>query len=182
MSVAFDSDVDVLVEIAFDSDPFAESPSFTDISQFVRSFNTSRGRINELGQFGSGSCTLILSNADNRFNPTNVSSPYYDSTEGKTKIQPLKRLRISATYDSITYRVFEGFLDKIPVSYPANGNDSVVTLQASDAFRLFRQGDIASRGFRLGLPGFSEVGQSTRLSFTPSGNELSSTRPTNGET
>ena len=179
MSVAFDSDVDVLVEIAFDSDPFAESPSFTDISQFVRSFNTSRGRINELGQFGSGSCTLILSNADNRFNPTNVSSPYYDSTEGKTKIQPLKRLRISATYDSITYRVFEGFLDKIPVSYPANGNDSVVTLQASDAFRLFRQGDIASRGFRLGLPGFSEVGQSTRLSFTPSGNELSSTRVTN---
>ena len=59
MSVAFDSDVDVLVEIAFDSDPFAESPSFTDISQFVRSFNTSRGRINELGQFGSVQVDLL---------------------------------------------------------------------------------------------------------------------------
>jgi hypothetical protein len=179
MSVAFDSNVNITVEIAFNSEPFSTSPSFTDISSFVRSFQTSRGRINELGQFGSGTCTLVLSNADNRFNPTNTSSPYYDSSAGKTKIQPLKRLRVSAVYDSVTYRVFEGFLDKIPVSYPANGNDSIVTLTAADAFKFFRQGDIASRGFRLGLTGFSELGQSTRFSFTPSGNELSSTRVTN---
>ena len=179
MSVAFDSNVTLTIEVAFDSNPFDTSPSFTDISAFVRSFTTARGRVNELGQFGAGTLTLLLSNADNRFNPTNTSSPYFDSTAGKTKIQPLKRVRVSAVYDSVTYRVFEGFLDKIPVSYPANGNDSVVTITASDAFRIFRQGDIQARGFRLGLPGFSEVGQSTRLSFTPNTNELSSTRVTN---
>jgi hypothetical protein len=171
MSVAFDSNVTLTIEVAFDSNPFDTSPSFTDISAFVRSFTTARGRVNELGQFGAGTLTLLLSNADNRFNPTNTSSPYFDSSAGKTKIQPLKRVRVSAVYDSVTYRVFEGFLDKIPVSYPANGNDSVVTITASDAFRIFRQGDIQARGFRLGLPGFSEVGQSTRLSFTPNTNE-----------
>tara|TARA_X000001382_G_scaffold36204_1_gene23852 strand:- start:445 stop:1713 length:1269 start_codon:yes stop_codon:yes gene_type:complete len=179
MSVAFDPNVNLTVEVAFDSNPFDTSPSFTDISAYVRSFSTNRGRINELGQFGAGRATLVLSNADNRFNPTNTSSPYYDSSTGKTKIQPLKRVRISAVYDSSTYRLFEGFLDKIPVTYPASGNDSVVTFTVSDAFRIFRQGDIQAKGFRLGLPGFSEVGQSTRLSFTPNTNELSSTRITN---
>ena len=179
MSVAFDSNVNITVEIAFDSNPFDTSPSFTDISSYVRSFNTSRGRINELGQFGAGRATMILSNADNRFNPTNTSSPYYDSSAGKTKIQPLKRVRVSAVYDSTTYRIFEGFLDKIPVSYPASGNDSVVTITASDAFRTFRQADIQSKGFRIGLPGFSEVGISSRLSFSPTSNELSSTRVSN---
>ena len=179
MSVAFDPNVNLTVEVAFDSNPFDTSPSFTDISAYVRSFSTNRGRINELGQFGAGRATLVLSNADNRFNPTNTSSPYYDSSTGKTKIQPLKRVRISAVYDSSTYRLFEGFLDKIPVTYPASGNDSVVTFTVSDAFRIFRQGDIQAKGFRLGLPGFSEVGQSTRLSFTPNTNQLSSTRITN---
>ena len=179
MSVAFDSNVNLIVEVAFDSNPFDNNPTFTDISSFVRSFNTSRGRINELGQFGAGRATMVLSNADNRFNPTNTSSPYFDTANGKTKIQPLKRVRISAVYDSETYRLFEGFLDKIPVTYPASGNDSVVTFTVSDAFRIFRQGDIQAKGFRLGLPGFSEVGQSTRLSFTPNTNELSSTRVSN---
>ena len=138
MSVAFDPNVNLTVEVAFDSNPFDTSPSFTDISAYVRSFSTNRGRINELGQFGAGRATLVLSNADNRFNPTNTSSPYYDSSTGKTKIQPLKRVRISAVYDSSTYRLFEGFLDKIPVTYPASGNDSVVTFTVSDAFRIFR--------------------------------------------
>ncbi len=175
MSVAFDSNVNITVEIAFDSDPLDASLSYTDISTYVRSFQTSRGRSNELGQFPAGSCSVLLSNIDNRFNPTNASSPYYDSSTGKTKIQPLKRIRISAVYDSQTYRIFEGFLDTIPVKYPASGSDSTVTLKATDGFRLMKQSDIAGKGFRVGLTGFSEVGQSTRLGMTFP-NELSSTR------
>ena len=54
MSVAFDSNVTLTIEVAFDSNPFDTSPSFTDISAFVRSFTTARGRVNELGQFGAG--------------------------------------------------------------------------------------------------------------------------------
>jgi len=177
MSVAFDSDVTLTIEIAFDSNPLDTSPSFTDISAFVRSFDVKRGRNNELGQFPAGTLQVVLSNADNRFNPTNTSSPYFDSSAGRTKIQPLKRIRVKAVYDSTSYTIFEGFLDTIPVQYPANGSDSTVILTATDAFRLFQQSTIQGRGFRVGLSGFSEVGQSTRLGMTFT-NELSSARVT----
>ena len=41
MPVAFDSDVNLTVQIGFDSDPFDSSQSFTDISQYVRTINIS---------------------------------------------------------------------------------------------------------------------------------------------
>ena len=46
-------------------------------------------RANELGEFVAGNMQFSVSNADNRFNPSNTSSPYYDSSAGKSKIQPL---------------------------------------------------------------------------------------------
>ena len=47
MSVAFDSDVDLTVQVAFDNNPFDSSLSYTDISTYVRQFNTKRGRAND---------------------------------------------------------------------------------------------------------------------------------------
>ena len=163
MSIAFDSDVDLTVEVGFDSNPFDDSQSFTDISSYVRSFSTKRGRTNELGQFVAGTCSLVLSNADNRFNPTNTSSPYYDSSNSITKIQPFKVVRISATYDSSTYRVYQGFLDTVPVSFPALGSDSVVQFNCVDAFKIFNGQTLESSGWILGTGGFSELGVSTSI-------------------
>ena len=74
MSVAFDSNVTLTLEIAFDSDPLATSPSYTDISSYLRTFSISRGRVNELGEFVAGNMQFSVSNADNRFNPSNTSS------------------------------------------------------------------------------------------------------------
>ena len=176
MSVAFDSNVNLTVEIGFDSGPFDNSQSFTDISQYVRGINMRKGRSNELGQFVAGTCSLLLSNADNRFNPTQTTH-YYDSTEARTKIQPLKVVRIRATYDSSTYDLFYGFLDQIPVSYPALGADSVVTFGCVDAFKIFQSQTIQSVGWKLGQVGFTELGTSTRLGFADEV-ELSSTRIT----
>eukprot|EP01050_Picozoa_sp_SAG11_P034120 SAG11_NODE_11911_length_732_cov_0.842022_2_plen_165_part_01 len=165
MSVAFDSNVNITVEIAFDSEPFEESQSFTDVSEYVRAFNTTRGRQNELGRFLSGSAEILLSNADNRFNPSNTSSPYYDSTNSRTKIQPLKRFKISATYSSSTYVIFEGFLTNIPVKFTAQGQDSIVTFSGSDAFKLFQSQLLDTRSWRLGRAGFSNLGQTTRIGY-----------------
>ncbi len=177
MSVAFDSNVNITVEIAFDSEPFEESQSFTDVSEYVRAFNTTRGRQNELGQFVSGSAEILLSNADNRFNPSNTSSPYYDSTNSRTKIQPLKRFKISATYSSSTYVIFEGFLTNIPVKFTAQGQDSIVTFSGSDAFKLFQSQLLDTRSWRLGRAGFSNLGQTTRIGYEDE-TELSSARIT----
>ena len=133
MPVAFDSNVNLTVQIGFDSNPFDSSQTFTDVSAYVRKINIARGRSNELGQFVAGSCELLLSNADNRFNPTQTTY-YYDSANARSKIQPLKVVRIKATYDSSSYTLFYGHLDQVPVSYIAQGQDSVVTFRGVDAF------------------------------------------------
>lgn len=176
MSVAFDSNVNLTVEIGFDSGPFDNTQSFTDVSQYVRGITMRKGRSNELGQFVSGTCSLLLSNADNRFNPTQTTH-YYDSTNTRTKIQPLKVVRIRAVYDSVTYDLFYGFLDQIPVSYPALGADSVVTFGCVDAFKIFQSQTIQSVGWKIGQTGFSELGVSTRLGYADVV-ELSSERVT----
>ena len=165
MSVAFDSDVNLTVEIGFNSNPFDNSQSFTDISSYVRNIKINRGRLNELNDFSSGSCTLTLSNADNRFNPSNTSSPYYDASNNVTKIQPLKTVKISAAYDGSTYVLFFGYLNDIPVRFPNDGADSIVIFTATDAFKIFQSQTIQSLGFRVGKVGFSEVGISTSLGY-----------------
>ena len=176
MPVAFDSDVNLTVEIGFDSEPFDSSITFTDVSSYVRGINIRRGRSNELGQFVAGSCELLLSNADNRFNPTQTTH-YYDSANARTKIQPLKPVRVKATYDSSNYDLYYGFLDQIPVSYPALGADSVVTFRAVDALKIFQSQTIQSVGWKVGQVGFSEIGVSTRLGYADSA-ELTSVRVT----
>lgn len=175
MSVAFDSNVDLTVQVAFDNNPFDSSLTYTDISAYVRQFNTKRGRANELGQFVGGTASLLLSNADNRFNPNNTSSPYYDTVNAITKIQPLKPVKISATYDSVTYPIFFGFLDMIPVSFPAIGADSVVQFNCVDAFKILNSQTLGSAGWRLGRGGFSEIGVSSVLGYEDT-QELSSAR------
>ena len=175
MSVSFDSDVDITVEIAFDSQPFDSSQSFTDISSFVRSFAISRGRSDELSAFRAGLLSFSVSNQDNRFNPSNTSSPFFDSANSRTKIQPLKQVRVKATYDSTDYIIFRGFLDVVPVKFIAEGADSIVQFTAIDAFRLFQNQTFQSIGWRVGRTGFTELGQTTRLGYADT-QELSSVR------
>ena len=177
MSASFDSNVSLTLEVGFDSEPFDETQSFTDITSFLRAFTTRSGRANELGEFVAGTRSFSVSNADNRFNPNNTSSPYYDSANAVTKIQPLKRVRMSATYDSVTYRIFEGFLQSVPVKFISEGADSIVTFTCVDAFKIFQSAQLDGVGWRLGLAGFSEIGLSTRLSYTDE-QELSSARIT----
>ena len=95
MSANFDSNVSLTLQVGFDSEPFDETQSYTDITSYLRAFTTRRGRANELGDFVAGTMSFSVSNADNRFNPNNTSSPYYDSGNARTKIQPLKRVRMS---------------------------------------------------------------------------------------
>jgi len=175
MSANFDSDVSLTLQVGFDSEPFDETQSYTDITSYLRGFTTRRGRANELGEFVAGTMSFSVSNADNRFNPSNTSSPYYDSGNAITKLQPLKRVRMSATYDSTTYVIFEGFLQSIPVKFISEGADSIVTFTCVDAFKIFQSFQLDGVGWRLGFAGFSELGQSTSLAYEDV-QELSSTR------
>ena len=174
MSASFDSNVDITVEVAFDSEPFDASQTFTDITQYIRYFDISRGRSNEFGDFRAGTLSFSVSNQDNRFNPSQTTY-FYDTANGRTKIQPLKQVRVSAVYDSTTYVLFRGFLDAVPVQFLAEGADSIVTFTAIDAFRLFQNQTLQSVGWRIGRAGFAELGETTRLGYVDE-QELSSVR------
>ena len=174
MAVVFDSNVNITVEIAFDSNPLDSSQTWTDVSQYLRSFETSRGRLTNLAQFQTGTATVTLDNRDNRFSP-NQSTYYYDATNSRTKIQPLKRLRIRAEYNAVTYDLFHGFVESFPVQYAGQGYDASTKLRVVDAFKLFFQATLDGIGWQLGI---SKLGSTTRLTLTQA-QELSSVRVKN---
>jgi hypothetical protein len=131
MSVAFDSNVDLTVEIGFTSNPYDTTYTYTDVSDYVLKIDIKRGRQQALSDIGTGTCTVVFDNQDRRFDPTNTSSPY------SPNVIPNKPIRISAVYDSTTYRLFEGFIEQFPQQFVASGNQSITTVTALDAFALF---------------------------------------------
>ncbi len=165
MSVAFNSDVDLTIQIAFDSDPFATSQTFTDVSSYVREFSIDRGRQHDLADYQTGTASVLLSNSDDRFNPLNTSSPYYDSTNNVSKITPFRQVKISATYDGTTSVLFRGFITSYPESFGGQGSDSSVRIRCVDAFKIFNLNTLGSRGWKIGTAGFSNLGTSTRLGY-----------------
>jgi len=177
MSVAFNSDVTLTVEIAFDSDPFDSSQSWTDVSAYVRGFNTNRGRQHDLADYQTGTASVTLDNLDDRFNPLNSSSPYWNSTTNKTKITPFRQVRIRATHSSSTYSLYRGFIQAYPESFGGQGVDSSVRIKCVDAFKIFNQNTLGSRGWALGDASRSNLGETTRLAYVDV-QELSSARVT----
>lgn len=174
MSVPFDSNVTLTCEIAFDSNPLDSVQSWTDVTAYLRGFETTRGRISELAEFQTGTATVTLDNRDNRFSP-NQSTYYYDSVNGRTKIQPLKRLRIRAEYDSTTYDIFHGFVESFPVQYAGQGYDASTKIRVVDVFKLLFNATLDGVGWQLGI---SKLGSTTRLTLTQA-QELSSVRVKN---
>ena len=159
MSVAFNSDVDLTVSIAFDSEPLASSQTFTDVSAYVREFSIDRGRQHDLADFQTGVASVLLSNGDDRFNPLNTSSPYYDSSNNVTKISPFRQIKIDAEYSGTTKTLFRGFITSFPESFGGQGADSTVRIRCVDAFKIFNLNTIGSKGFRLDRVGFAELGE-----------------------
>jgi hypothetical protein len=162
MSVPFDSNVDLTVEIAFDSNPLDSTQTFTDVSPYLRRFSINRGRATNLSDFNPAAVTVVLTNTDNRFSP-NQTTHYYDAVNNRTKVQPLKRIRIKADYGGSTYTLFHGFVESFPVNYPAQGSDSETKLQCVDAFKLFNNATLNGFGWQLGI---SKLGTTTRLTLT----------------
>ena len=124
----------IVVEVAFASNPFDATYTWTDISAYVRTetmpITIRRGRQLELDQVEAGEATVLLDNRDRRFDPTYVSSPYYPY------VIPARPIRISAISSSITYRLFLGYVEAWPVAY-STLSDAFVSLHAVDAFKLF---------------------------------------------
>ena len=131
MTVAFDADTDITVEIGFDaSGPLDTTFTWTDVSAYVRGFDITRGRSQILDEDSAGTASIILDNADRRFDPGYVSGAY------NPNVLPGKPVRIQAVHNSITYDLWRGFTSAWPMSWPGQVDD-VVVLTGVDAFQVF---------------------------------------------
>jgi len=110
-----------------------------DVSDVVDTIQTNRGRNPQADQFQTGTLTLRIVDQNGDFNPQNPNSPYFGL------LDPMRKVAISATYNSVTYPIFSGFITSYNTTTPKNALDVVyTTITAVDAFRLAQNAQIAT--------------------------------------
>jgi len=121
----------ITVEIAFSNGPLDAMLSWTDVTSYLVAINyIRRGRQHELDRIECGEAELVLKNLDRRFDPTYASGPYYPY------VLPMRRIRISAVWSAVTYRLFTGFIEDWPPDWPLDGTANV-TIHCVDGFKFF---------------------------------------------
>ena len=89
-----------------------------DVSEYVRDFNTSRGKTRELERFQAGQASVSFNNSQRIFDPTYEASPFYG------QIEPRRQMVISVD-DIVQY---EGTIDDWNISYEQGGNSIAVAI------------------------------------------------------
>lgn len=130
MTTLFDN-TDVTVEIAFGDVPLETSPTWTDVTAYVRQIDIDRGRSSEFTSYSPGTARVVLDNRDRRFDPEHSSSPYAGD------LVPMVPIRVTAQYSTgTTHVVFYGFVMGWPTSYNESNTDAVAVVPAVDAARV----------------------------------------------
>lgn len=114
---------------------------WVDVTDWVRSWSVSRGSRrgdDTTLRYETGTATVILNDSDRRFDPDNLSGPYVAG--GVTQIEPMRRVRIRAVWNGVTYPIFYGYADDWQADYQAN-SWTYTTLTASDALKVFASYD-----------------------------------------
>ena len=109
-----------------------------DLTSTTRSINIKRGRNVLRDTYESGSATIRVYDVDGRFNPQNTSSDLYG------QLTPLRKMRISATYNGTSYYLFSGYTTTYAYSYDQAEQVGYVDITAFDGFRLFNLANVTS--------------------------------------
>lgn len=104
----------------------------------TRQISIRRGRNISRDIYEAGTCTVRIYDPDSDFNPQNTNSPYFG------KLEPLRKLRISASVGGNTYYLFSGYTTDYIYSYDQAENMAYVDIRASDAFRLFNMASVVT--------------------------------------
>jgi len=109
-----------------------------DLTPNVMSISIRRGRNIMRDTYEAGTATIRVNDPLSYFNPQNVNSPYYGY------LTPLRKMRISATYNGVGYFLFSGYTTNYIYTYPTNQDTGYVDIECSDAFRLMQMASIAT--------------------------------------
>lgn len=116
------------------------SPAITvDVSSQVDSVKTNRGRTALADVFQTGTMSLRIIDQNGDFNPMNPASPFAGL------LNPMRKVQITATYDTVTYPIFAGYITSYSTTTPKDVGDVVyTTIQAVDGFRLAQNAQIST--------------------------------------
>jgi hypothetical protein len=111
-----------------------------DVSDVVDRISTVRGRNITADQFQTGTLSLRIVDQSGNFNPENPLSPYAGL------LSPMRKITITATYDTVTYPIFAGYITSYQYVIPSNTMDTIgyTTITAVDAFRLANLANITT--------------------------------------
>jgi hypothetical protein len=125
----------LVVEFAPTNDPLETSPTWVDITAYVRwqSARIQRGRSSESESFSPGTFSCTLDNRDRRFDPRHATGPYYGN------LLPGKQIRVRALWSAVYYPLFQGFIEGWPQEYADGKEDATVPLSAVDALSLLAE-------------------------------------------
>ena len=124
----------------FGTNVLADSEAvIVDVSNQVDFINTSRGRNAQADQFQTGQLSLRIVDMNGDFNPQNPSSPYAGL------LNPMRKVQITATWNSVSYPIFSGFITGYSTTTPKDVGEIVyTTITAVDAFRLAQNAQIST--------------------------------------
>lgn len=91
----------------------------TDVTTYVQTINTNRGRSRQLQEFNAGTASLTLWNKSRAFDPLNTASPFWNTYSNITGITP--RTPISITANGIA--IFTGLITDWNIDYDLANND-----------------------------------------------------------
>jgi len=110
----------------------SNAPSLViNLTSQTRQISIRRGRNILRDIYEAGTCVVRILDPDSDFNPQKVTSPYYG------QLEPLRKLRISATVGATTYYLFSGYTTAYAYSYDQSEQMGYVDISATEAFRLF---------------------------------------------
>jgi len=113
---------------------WTDTIAWTDVSDYVRALSTDWARSRELNRQPANVLNLTLNNRDGRFSPGNTAGPF--AVAGVSKIRPRIAVRVRATWSSVTYPIYYGFVTNWQDNLPFVGKDMIATVQATDALSL----------------------------------------------
>ena len=130
----------ILDQGLLDTNILADATSvIVDVSSQVNYITTNRGRQAEADQFQTGTLTLRIVDQNGDFNPQNTNSPYTGL------LSPMRKVEVSATYASVTYPIFMGYITSYSTTTPREVGEVVyTTITAVDAFRLAQNAQIST--------------------------------------
>ena len=114
------------------------SSNIVDVSSQVAKIQIAGGYNLLQDQFQINQGTIRIYDPNGWWNPQNTSGPYYGY------LIPNRKISFTATYLSVNYPQFAGYINSYNYSFPTTMSVGYVDLMVSDAFRLLNMASIST--------------------------------------